>query len=325
MTHSDLWQPTASIASLRTRAKVLHTIRQFFAQRKVLEVETPILSHGSVTDVHLRAFTTHFINPLAPERETLYLQTSPEFAMKRLLCAGSGCIFQICKAFRNEEAGRFHNPEFTMLEWYRIDFDHWQLLAEVDALLRVILNTPAIEIMTYQQAFIRYCDIDPLAANVAQIQHRACELGYQQIADTESSKDVLLQLLCSEVIERQIGETGPVALVNFPASQAALARLEPDDVRIARRFEVYYKGIELANGYHELCDPQEQLLRFERDNQVRESKGLPTVKIDDQFIQAMRNNLPNCAGVALGIDRLLMLVSKFARIDDVLSFSIKNA
>ena len=221
--------------------------------------------------------------------------------------------------------GYKNNPEFSMLEWYRVGFDHWQLIAEVDALLRLILNTSAIEILTYQQAFIRYCDFDPLALNFTQIQQRACELGYQQIAETETSKDVLLQLLCCEIIEPKIGHNGPVALVNFPASQAALAKLDPDDPRVARRFEVYFQGIELANGYHELDDSEELLQRFQHDNLLRETMGLPIMKIDELFLQAMDNKLPDCAGVALGIDRLMMLVNKVTAIGGVLAFSIKNA
>ncbi|GAA0854162.1 elongation factor P--(R)-beta-lysine ligase [Aliiglaciecola litoralis] len=325
MADFDAWQPTASMDSLRTRAQVMAQVRGFFALRNVLEVETPMLSQASVTDVNLRAFETRFSHPQSSQEQVLYLQTSPEFAMKRLLCAGSGSIYQLSKAFRNEEAGRFHNPEFTMLEWYRVGFDHWQLIDEVDALLQEVLDTPPLEIVTYQQAFIRYCDFDPLDISLAHLQQQTSRLGFNDIAQSETNKDVLLQLLCCELIEPQLSQERPVALVNFPASQAALAKLEPEDPRIARRFEVYYKGIELANGYHELGDPQEQLTRFENDNLLRQSKGLPTITIDNLFIQAMHQGLPDCAGVALGFDRLMMLKRQSSRIEQTMSFFIDNA
>lgn len=325
MTISDNWQPSASISILQKRACIIAQIRAFFVQRDVLEVETPALSLSGVTDVHLHAFNTLFQSPLKPESTPLFLQTSPEFAMKRLLCAGSGCIFQICKSFRNEEAGRHHNPEFTMLEWYRVNFDHLQLIDEVDQLLQSVLQTEPLEILTYQNAFQRFCDIDPLACSLDELKLKACEFGFENIAAIEDSKDVLLQLLCSQVIEPKIGQNRPVALVGFPASQAALARLEEDDPRTARRFEVYFKGIELANGYHELADANEQLQRFEQDNQTRKQKGLKQIPVDHRFLAAMKSGLPDCSGVALGIDRLIMLACHSQNIDSVLSFSINNA
>ncbi|WP_342805282.1 elongation factor P--(R)-beta-lysine ligase [Alteromonas sp. M12] len=325
MNSSVNWRPTASIQTLKKRAEINAQIRQFFAQRNVLEVETPALAHAGVTDIHLHAFNTQFNSPLNPEPANLFLQTSPEFAMKRLLCAGSGCIFQLCKSFRNEEAGKQHNPEFTMLEWYRVGFNHLQLIDEVDALLQLVLKTEPLDRLSYQQAFLTHCDIDPLTCSLAELKRKAEYFGFANIAQVENSKDVLLQLLCSQVVEPKIGCLRPVALTQFPASQAALARLNKDDPRVAERFEIYFKGLELANGYHELADVKEQQTRFERDNQARIQNGLGKISLDPHFMAAMESGLPDCSGVALGVDRLIMLACELNNIEQVMSFSINNA
>ncbi|WJG09014.1 elongation factor P--(R)-beta-lysine ligase [Aliiglaciecola sp. LCG003] len=325
MSQSHPWQPSASLHMLKHRATILTQIRQFFQQRDVMEVETPALANFSVTDIHLSAFQTEFISPIATGSKTLYLQTSPEYAMKRLLAAGSGCIYQICKSFRNEEAGRHHNPEFTMLEWYRVNLDHLQLIDEVDALLQLTLGCDPLEKLSYQDAFIRYCQLDPLSANLNQIKKTASELGFANIAIGETSKDTLLQLLCSQVVEPQIGLDRPVALINFPASQSALAQIDQSDTRVAQRFEIYFKGVELANGYHELTDADEHLQRFKQDNLMRANSGAAEIPIDGYFIQAIKHGLPNCAGVALGLDRLMMLSANCANIGAVMSFTVNHA
>ncbi|MEP4890328.1 MAG: elongation factor P--(R)-beta-lysine ligase [Aliiglaciecola sp.] len=325
MNSSVNWRPTATIQTLKKRAEINTQIREFFAHRNVLEVETPVLAHASVTDIHLQGFCTQFNSPLKPETENLFLQTSPEFAMKRLLCAGSGSIFQICKSFRNEESGKHHNPEFTMLEWYRVGFNSSQLIDEIDELLQKILKTDPLDRLTYQQAFLTYCDIDPLCCTLEDLKRKAEYFGFTNIAQHETSKDVLLQLLCSQVVEPKIGLVKPVALTDFPASQAALARIKQDDPRVAERFEIYFKGLELANGYYELTDVKEQLSRFENDNQVRQQTGLPEVGLDEHLMAAMENGLPDCSGVALGVDRLVMLACEVQNIDQVMSFSIGNA
>lgn len=325
MDHSSFWRPVATIESLRKRAALLAVVRKFFADRGVLEIETPVLSHASVTDVHLRAFSSQFNYPGSNEHKTLYLQTSPEFAMKRLLCAGSGSIYQICKAFRNEESGRFHNPEFTLLEWYRVGYNHFQLIEEIDALLQVTLNSEPLDIITYQQAFIEFCQLDPLTCSISELQTRSSELGFANIAENEQDPDILLQLLCSEVVEKQIGQRRPVALVGFPASQAALAKIDDTDPRVSCRFEIYFKGIELANGYHELTEPEEQIQRFNQDNIQRKSLGLPCMTIDEYFVNALQHGMPECAGVALGFDRLCMLALGAEHINQITTFPIRNA
>jgi lysyl-tRNA synthetase class 2 len=319
------WQPGASIHTLRQRSKYLAMIRGFFAERDVLEVETPQLAKHAVTDPHLFSFETEFVGPGNARGLSLFLQTSPEYAMKRLLCAGSGSIYQICKAYRNEEAGRLHNPEFTLLEWYRLGFNHFDLMDEMAELLVLVLGCQLPRRLSYQQAFRHYLDIDPLEATLSQLQERVRDLGIVDFATQETDPDVLLQLLFSHCIEPQIGQQSPCMIYHFPASQAALARIHVEDPRVAERFEVYYKGIELANGFHELADADEQRKRFEQDNAKRKILGYPPVIADETLLQALQRGLPDCAGVALGIDRLLMLAMDVANIDAAQAFSLSRA
>ncbi|MFM2480778.1 elongation factor P--(R)-beta-lysine ligase [Celerinatantimonas sp. YJH-8] len=319
------WQPSAAIEMLKARAQLLGTVRQFFAKRDVLEVETPALSEFGVTDLHLRNFATDLIGPAAPRGKTLYLQTSPEFHMKRLLAAGSGAIFQICKSFRNEEAGRIHNPEFTMLEWYRPDFSLPQLMDEMDALLQTLLQCPAAEYLSYQQAFINYLGIDPLNASRSQLIDAGKAFNVADLLSTETNRDSQLQLLFALGIEPKIGQQQPCFIERFPASQAALARIATDDPRVSERFEVYFKGVELANGFHELTDANEQRRRFEQDNELRRQAGVPPMAADERFLAALTHGLPDCSGVALGLDRVFMLALGAERIEQVVSFGYERA
>lgn len=317
------WQPTSSIENLLARAKIMAEIRRFFTDRGLLEVETPVLSEFGVTDLHLSTFNTEFIAPLNELSKTLWLSTSPEYHMKRLLAAGSGPIFQISKVFRNEEAGNRHNPEFTMLEWYRPHFDMYRLMNEVDDLLQQILDCPPAESMSYQFAFQEYVGLDPLSAGRKELVEAARRHNF--MAEEEEERDTLLQFLFSEVVEPKIGQEAPVAIYHFPSSQAALAQLSPEDPRVAERFEFYYKGLELANGFHELTDATEQRRRFELDNRLREKAGLPSRTIDERFLAALQAGLPNTSGVALGVDRLMMIALNAKSIKEVISFSIENA
>lgn len=317
------WQPSASIKNLLTRAKLIEEIRRFFTDRGLLEVETPVLSEFGVTDVHLATFSTEFISPFGEQSKTLWLSTSPEYHMKRLLAAGSGPIFQIGKVFRNEEAGNRHNPEFTMLEWYRPHFDMYRLINEVDDLLQQILECPPAESMSYQFAFQQYVGLDPLSADLAELVEKAKK--HQLMGAENESRDTLLQFLFSAVVEPQIGQDAPVVVYHFPASQAALAQISSEDLRVAERFEFYYKGLELANGFHELSDAREQLRRFQQDNLQREKMGLPVRTIDTRLLSALQAGIPNCSGVALGVDRLLMIAMGAEHIKEVISFAIDNA
>jgi lysyl-tRNA synthetase class 2 len=291
----------------------------------VLEVDTPLLSNGTVTDEHLDAFDTQFNFASSGKPTTLYLQTSPEYAMKRLLCADSGSIYQVCKAFRHEGEGRWHNPEFTMLEWYRLGFDHFALMDEVDALLQETLNTASADKMTYQQAFQTYLKIDPLSADNDVLLKAMKEQNIDIHAPQNLSYDSKLQLLFSYVIEPKIGNEKPCFIYDFPASQAALAKLSSADERVAERFEVYYQGAELANGFHELSAAKEQRERFETDNEKRKETGLPAKPIDENFLSALDAGLPPCSGVALGIDRLLMLKTNASHIQEVINFTVSRA
>ncbi|GGB17680.1 elongation factor P--(R)-beta-lysine ligase [Agarivorans gilvus] len=320
-----LWQPSASIEVLKHKAKIISEIRRFFAQRQVLEVDTPSLSQACVSDVHLHSFSTTLTGPAAPHSQPLYLQTSPEFHMKRLLAAGSGCIYQIAKAFRNEEAGRIHNPEFTMLEWYRLGFDHFDLMDEIDVLLEQVLAWQPAERLSYVEAFERHLGINPLNATQAEFIESAKAFNVADLVAQETNRDTILQLLFSYAVEPKIGQQRPCFVYHFPASQAALAKISAQDPQVAERFELYYQGVELANGFHELTDASEQAQRFAKDQRVRAAQGLAPAQIDQRFLAALSAGLPACAGVALGIDRLLMLALDEQHLAAVQSFSIERA
>jgi lysyl-tRNA synthetase class 2 len=317
------WRPTASIENLRLRADVLAKTRAFFADRGVLEVETPLLAAAPVTDLHLHALRCRYQGPGAADGRVLYLQTSPEFAMKRLLAADSGPIYQICKAARNGETGRRHNPEFTILEWYRPGWDHHRLMDEVDELLTAILGTRPGERLTYQVAFERYAGIDPHAASDEALRRRVEALGMEDTGGLR--RDDLLDLILTHVIEPRLGHCQPSFIHDYPASQAALARIRKGGPPLAERFEVFSEGVELANGYHELTDPDEQRRRFVSDLAARRVADLAEVPIDERFLAALEHGLPSCAGVAFGIDRLLMVKTGTREIGEVLAFPVDRA
>ena len=320
------WQPTLTWEYAQKRAQILKKIRQFFDERDVVEVETPALSQGTVTDVHLEALSCryNFMSDSSTEQSTnLYLQTSPEFHMKRLLASGYGSIFQIAKAFRHEEAGRFHNPEFTLLEWYRLGFDHFQLMKEVAELLKTVLDCLEPTQTTYQQLFIDLLRVDPLIATREQLISLIKE--HDKLSEwltVEQDNDILLQFIFSEIIEPQIGKTSPCFVYNFPRSQASLAKMSREDTRVAERFECYFQGVELVNGFNELTDSCVQFKRFQEDNIKREKLYHSIKPIDKHFIEALSQGLPQCSGVALGIDRLVMLALKAKHIEQVISFPI---
>lgn len=317
------WQPTTSLTNLRLRATILTQIRHFFAKYHIMEVETPLLASAPTSDPFLYSMKTEYI-PIGDKAGTpLYMQTSPEYAMKRLLCSGSGSIYQICKAFRNGETGRWHNPEFTMLEWYELGIDHHGLMDRMDELLQMILKVPCAERLTYQALFQRYLQIDPFKASVHDLQQCAQKSGIECNSSLDSDdKDTWLQLLMSDVIEPQLGMDSATFVYDFPASQAALARINPATPEVAARFEVYIKGIELANGFYELADPNEQYTRFQQDVEKRERLGLESVPIDYRLLTALQQGLPECAGIAVGIDRLIMLAAKADQLAEVISFPL---
>jgi lysyl-tRNA synthetase class 2 len=319
------WRPVAKLDVLRLRARLLERIRAFFSVRAVLEVETPIFSSAATTDPALLSFTTHYIGPLYPRGHNFYCHTSPEFPMKRLLAAGSGSIYQICKVFRNGESGRLHNPEFTLLEWYRVGFDHQKLMEEAVTLVTEMLTGHRTlappEKLTYREAFERYCGIDPHTADNRALAGAVSRHAVQIDLDTRhENPDVLRDLLLTHVIEAQLGCGRITVLYDYPASQAALARVCAGNPPVAERFELYLDGIELANGFHELTDAGEQQRRFERDRKQRKASGLPEVPVDEHLLSALRAGMPECAGVALGFDRLVMLASGKKNLRDVIAF-----
>ncbi|MCW8829073.1 MAG: EF-P lysine aminoacylase EpmA [Gammaproteobacteria bacterium] len=317
------WQPVAPLENLRRRARLLQRIRAFFAERGVMEVETPALSRAAITDPHLQSFAARYSGPGHAAGLPLYLHTSPEFPMKRLLAAGAGPIYQLCKVFRQGEAGRRHNPEFTLLEWYRPGYDHHALMDEVEALAASVLGlAERAERISYREAFRRYLNIDPLESPLDALRAAARDHGIRGF-DAEEQRDLWLDLLLSHCIEPELGREGLCFLYDYPASQAALARLNPEDPRLAERFELYYRGVELANGFHELADAGEQRRRFETERTARRKQGLEQVPLDEYLLAALEQ-LPDCSGVALGIDRLVMLALGADSLDEVMAFTIDN-
>ena len=324
------WRPSAALETLRLRATLLTQIRAFFAARAVLEVETPVLSRAAGTELHLHSFTTQYCGPSAPPDGRLYLHTSPEYSMKRLLAAGSGSIYQISKVFRDGEAGRRHNPEFTLLEWYRTGFDYLRLMDEVEALvvsvLQERLSLRETQRLSYRDAFLRYAGTDPHTAATAALAECARRHGITAPADMENAERTpWLDLLMTHVIEAQLGRDCLCFVYDYPADQASLARIRPGAPAVAERFELYVQGVELANGFRELADSAEQRRRFEQDNVARKARGLPLLPIDERLLAALAHGLPDCAGVALGFDRLMMLAAGASAIQDVIAFPIDRA
>ncbi|MHB1951011.1 MAG: EF-P lysine aminoacylase EpmA [Acidiferrobacteraceae bacterium] len=315
------WRPAASLAVLRLRARLLARTRAYFEEAGVLEVETPVLSGSGTTDPRLVSLVTRTAQGIR------YLHTSPEFPMKRLLAAGSESIYQICHVFRDNEAGRVHNPEFTLVEWYRTHQDHWALMTGVEELLRALLGNrlpekPA-ERISYRDAFLTYAGIDPHVANVAEFTRCARSHGIH--IDLESDIDAWRDLVLTHVVEPNLGRDALTFLYGYPASQAALARVDPGPPPTARRFEVYLSGIELGNGFHELANAQEWRRRADLELASRKARGLPEIPLDTHLAAALEHGLPDCAGVAVGFDRIVMLAAGCDRLEDVLAFPADRA
>ena len=298
---------------LRKRAKMLVAIRCYFDQQQLLEVDTPLLAEYPVTDPQLDNLKVE--NPTVNHQSTsqpwLYLTTSPEYAMKKLLSLGSGSIYQISKSFRQDPPGPKHSIEFTLLEWYRVEFNMADLIDDVTGLLKRLLPAKKmaneVEILTYREAFLCHLGIDPFTMSCEALEnfvHQKIDCDF-----THQNKDIWLDLLMSHFIEPLLGQQSPCFLIDYPASQAALAKLAGDGHgnTVAKRFELYIDGVELANGYEELTDYDQHIMRFKQDNQQRRDLGLSERALDQHLLSALKSGLPDCAGVALGIDRLLLL------------------
>jgi elongation factor P--(R)-beta-lysine ligase len=334
-THDADFRPTANWETLRFRASLLRRLRQFFDDRGFLEVETPILSADTVIDRHLDPFYTN-VSPLpanlrsAPGEGTaadrMWLQTSPEFAMKRLLAAGGEAIYQIARVFRQEEIGPLHNPEFTLVEWYRAGDGIDEGMQLTGDLCQMMLGRGESERISYAEAFNRYVGIDPHTTDGKELAAVAKKLGIEVPTSLAlDDRDGWLDLLMVERIQPHLGVERPALLFDYPASQAALARIRPGNPPLAERFELYVAGIELANGYHELLDPAELRARNARVNDERQAEGKPALPEQSRLLAAMEAGLPSAVGVALGFDRLVMLAVGVKTFAEVVAFPFDRA
>lgn len=317
------WRPGPDVAALRLRARLNRLIRDFFDQRDVLEVETPLMSAAANTDPNIRSFALRYSGPQPGASRLRYLRTSPEFPLKRLLSAGVGDCYELGRVFRDGECGGRHNPEFTLLEWYRRGFDHYRLMDEVAELLlstfALVGRSLSVRRLSYRALFRAHVGLDPALADVRELQDA---LAGHDVHAEGLQRDDWLDLILTHCIEPALSPDELLLLHDFPASQCALARIGGEGAdAYACRFEAYVGGVELANGYHELSDAREQRQRFEQDNRRRHERGDPELPIDERLLAALEHGLPDCAGVALGMDRLMMLLTGSARIDEVIAFA----
>jgi lysyl-tRNA synthetase class 2 len=325
--------PTASLECLQQRSVILKKIRAFFDQRHFIEVETPLLSHDIVVDRYIQPISVSAKEvmgdgpALHDEDPRLWLQTSPEFGMKRLLAAGAQAIYQITKAFRSGERGRLHNPEFTMLEWYRVGDDLQKGMGLLAHFVTEVLHRKSVQRTTYQQVFEQTVGIDPHSISIEELRELCRSHGIETATfqSEEFNRDFWLNLILTHVIEKTLGVDQPTIVYDWPASQSALAIVRQVETPVAERFELYVDGMEIANGYHELLDPDELSHRNCINNQLRIKDGNRVLPEESKLIEAMHHGLPPCAGVALGIDRLVMLATGMKSINEVISFPIENA
>jgi len=309
---------------------MLANIRRFFDERGVLEVETPLLCHAAGTDPHLQPFVTRFLLPGQSDGVALYLQTSPEFAMKRLLAAGSGSIFQISKAFRNEETGRFHNPEFTLLEWYRVGFDLDRLTNEIDDLLSILLADRGLaqpsRRAAYRELFREHANIDPITANLDEFAACADRHGLPEAQNLcGEDRATWLDLLFSHIVQPHLEPKRLIFVHDYPACLPSLARAKPNAPEVVERVEIFLDGLELGNGFHELADAEEQERRLDADLDTRRRQDLMVPPKDERLLAALGAGLPDCSGVALGLDRILMLALRLDDIAQCLAFPVDRA
>lgn len=316
------WRPTAGLANLRLRAMLLARAREYFAASGALEVDTPILVRRAVTDVHLESFEVL----AASGTRAGFLHTSPEYAMKRLLCAGAPDIYQVARVFREGERGRLHNPEFTMIEWYRLGIDHHALMDDVERLLHYmfagLVEAAPSRHLSYRAAFAASLGIDPMGCPLQTLAGELTARGADLPAGLADERDALLDLALSLYVAPAFPTDRITFLYDFPATQAALARIEGE---VAARFEAFWGSVELANGFHELGDATEQAARFASDATQRARSGRPRRAPDEAFLAALAAGLPRCSGVALGFDRAVMIAARATHIDEVLTFAVERA
>jgi lysyl-tRNA synthetase class 2 len=324
MTMAD-WSPTANLDALRLRAELNALVRRFFAERAVLEVETPVMSVAGNTDPNIESFDTAFRGPAAAGASPRWLRTSPEFALKRLLAAGVGHCYELGRVFRNGEFGRQHNPEFSMLEWYRVGWNHHQLMDEaaelVQAALRLVGRSASVRETSYRQLYQDHFGFDAMTAGEAELR---APLAVYAIRDEGLTRDDWLDLLMTHLVQPNFPSNRILMVYDYPKSQAALARVRQGEVPVAERFELYLGPVELANGYRELGDPEEQRERLLRDHSLRRKRGQPLPPFDERLLAALPA-MPDCAGVALGMDRLLQCLLDSDRLADVVAFPFDRA
>lgn len=322
--------PTATWEMLQFRSRLMQRLRSFFADRGFVEVETPLLSRDAVVDIHIDPIPVSlFADPRAPDcGRRMWLQTSPEFGMKRLLATGADRIFQITKAFRAGEQGAYHNPEFTIVEWYRIGDDLQRGIELLANLARSLIGADRVELISYEQAFLQHVGVNAHRATAAELARRATALQLNPPAAL-NDRDSWLNFLLHSCVEPHLGATCPTILFDYPASQAALARTrrltDDSNCEVAERFELYWCGVELANGYHELLDPDILRRRNRLGNERRIADGRYEVPEQSRLLDAMEHGLPACSGVALGFDRLVMVLSGAKEIQQVIPFPIDRA
>jgi elongation factor P--(R)-beta-lysine ligase len=324
--NQSAWRPAASVEVLHGRAAMLARIRDYFVAQDVGEVQTPVLSATAVSDPQIESVVA---TPARGPR--FFLQTSPEYPMKRLLAAGFGDCYQVCPVFRDGESGRLHNPEFTMIEWYRLDYGMAEMQHDVDRVLRVacaeVRAFAPTSCISYRDAMRAETGIDCRSATPAEIRAALAARGIEAVEAADWDLDAWLDLLMGAVVGPSLGHDAPVFVEDYPASQAALARLraESDGTMVADRFELYVDGLELANGYHELGDAAEQRRRFERDLAARGAHGQVRNPLDENLLAALGHGLPDCAGVALGFDRLVMAAWRLPSLDAAMAFPASRA
>jgi len=313
------WRPGASRNAVEARARLLSCVRAFMAERRVLEVETPVLSQAGNSDPNIQSIATD-------DQSKRYLRTSPEYAMKRLLAAGHRDIYELGRVFRAGEQGQYHNPEFTLLEWYRTGLPYLELASEVVDLIRFcgdgVYDGWEVRRLAYRDLLRQSIGLDPAFCSETELSNCALERGIRS-----GPLDHLqwLDLLFADIVQPALPGECITIVYDFLPEQAALSRIRDGDNPAAERFEVFLGQMELANGYQELADADEQLRRFERENRLRGIRGEETAPIDSRLIDALRQGLPECSGVALGIDRLLMSILKLERIEAVLAFDADRA
>ncbi|WP_343192591.1 elongation factor P--(R)-beta-lysine ligase [Buchnera aphidicola (Taiwanaphis decaspermi)] len=316
----DEFIPKTSHINIFKRAKIINKIRSFFLKNNVLEVDTPIMSSFTVTDVNITPFKTLFLNK---KKKKLWLITSPEYHMKRLISYGLGSIYQICHSFRNGELGKYHNPEFTILEWYETNCDIFKLMNKINVLLNNLKKYKKVVFISYERIFMNYLKINPLTCSKKDLIKKIQDVSKDNsLSFKNKNKDSLLEYLFIIGLYPILKKIELIFIYHFPASQASLSKINSLNNKISERFEIFSYGLEIANGFDELVDFKEQKKRFKKNNKTREKNGMKKVKIDKNFINSLKKGLPQCSGVAIGIERLIMSILKIKNINEIINFPL---